>query len=740
MPLCYSSAPPPRRRRPARRRRVLSGLALALLLAPNGPAAEFHVAPNAAAPGDGSREAPFATLEQAQAAARAARRAGPGEPVTVWLASGVYRLAHTLSFGPADSGTATAPVEWRAEQPGTAILSLARPLAPGGFVPVTDPAVLARLDPLARGKVWELDLAQAGVRHAEIFPPRFEAVTGFIRLFFDGAAQPLARWPNGPHGYTTFVRVTDSGDFRGGQPHGGTFVFRDDRPARWRTALDEGGVWLRGFWRVPWAIEGLQVKAIDPAARTVTFAVSTPNGIGSKYTPEVKGTRPGGGVENWYALNLVEEIDQPGEWAVNFRTHKLYFWPPAAPAGHELLIADNQMPVVSCENATCLTLRGLTLTQSLGDGIDLRGGHAVTVAGCTIEDVDACGVGISGGTGHRIVSCDIRRTGQYGIDFTGGRRATLTPGRHEILNNDIHDIGLAGPFPAIRAGEGTLAEVVGNHIAHNRIHDCPNAGVRYGGNDNLIELNEIYRVGLDSGDLGAFYTNSGWTSRGNVLRHNLVHHARNAQAFYLDDGDCGDTVEGNIALGVQSGVFVGGGSDHQIRHNVFIDCDRGLHIDARGRARAYTLKDPRLAADLASVPYRQSPWREKYPALAGIAERDTTLPTGVDFDGNLVVDCAVDVRRSATPEELAGVHFGALRAAPRRLFQAPERLDFTITDPALLKSLLPGFPGIPWSTIGLQPDELRPVVPERNWAQLDAAPTARQRFDSQTDVDASNRH
>jgi hypothetical protein len=98
------------------------------------------------------------------------------------------------------------------------------------------------------------------------------------------------------------------------------------------------------------------------------------------------------------------------------------------------------------------------------------------------------------------------------------------------------------------------------------------------------------------------------------------------------------------------------------------------------------------------------------------------------------------VRKSATPEELAGVHFGALRVAPRSLFRAPERLDFTLTDPKRLESLLPGFPAIPWEKIGLQPDDLRPSVPERNWAQLDSESTARRRFDSQTDIDASNRH
>ena len=74
-----------------------------------------------------------------------------------------------------------------------------------------------------------------------------------------------------------------------------------------------------------------------------------------------------------------------------------------------------------------------------------------------------------------------------------------------------------------------------------------NSGIVYGGNDNIFEYNEIYRVGLGSSDLGCFYTNAGWTSRGNIIRYNLVHHSMNANAFYVDDGDAGDTFINNVA-------------------------------------------------------------------------------------------------------------------------------------------------------------------------------------------------
>ena len=171
-----------------------------------------------------------------------------------------------------------------------------------------------------------------------------------------------------------------------------------------------------------------------------------------------------------------------------------------------------------------------------------------------------------------------------------------------------------------------------------------------------------------------------------------------------------------------------------------ISSERGIHIDARGKARNYNIRDARLAADLASVAYDKAPWKMRYPELAGILGRNTTLPTNVRFDKTLVVDCVTEVRRSASPEELAGVDFGLVARGALSLFKDPAALNFELRDSTALQSLLPGFEPIPLTEIGLQPDMFRPDPPARDLGQLLNEPTARRKFDSQTDVDASNRH
>ena len=146
--------------------------------------------------------------------------------------------------------------------------------------------------------------------------------------------------------------------------------------------------------------------------------------------------------------------------------------------------------------------------------------------------------------------------------LAGGDRKTLTPARHFVVNNHFHDLGqtLKTYAPAVNIAFGSPTPPVGMYVAHNLIHDLPHAAVLYAGNDHLIELNEVHNVALDSGDVGAFYTTNDWTSRGNVLRHNYVHHSSGANAFYMDDGDCGDTILENVIYKTNYGPSLAAGT------------------------------------------------------------------------------------------------------------------------------------------------------------------------------------
>ena len=72
-----------------------------------------------------------------------------------------YPAQGTFELSAADSGSEAAPVVYRAEKKGSAVLYGGKRL--GGFVLVTDPAILRRLPSEVRGKVFECDLKRAGI-------------------------------------------------------------------------------------------------------------------------------------------------------------------------------------------------------------------------------------------------------------------------------------------------------------------------------------------------------------------------------------------------------------------------------------------------------------------------------------------------------------------------------------------------------------------------------------------------
>ncbi|MCX5677112.1 MAG: hypothetical protein NTX87_19155, partial [Planctomycetota bacterium] len=125
-------------------------------------AAEYFVAPTGNDANPGTKEKPFASMEKARDAIRALKAKGglPG-PACVRLMPGEYPVKGTFELTAADSGTAEAPIIYRADKKGAAVFYGGARLS--GFTPVTDPAVLNRLPDEAKGKVFQCDLKKLGI-------------------------------------------------------------------------------------------------------------------------------------------------------------------------------------------------------------------------------------------------------------------------------------------------------------------------------------------------------------------------------------------------------------------------------------------------------------------------------------------------------------------------------------------------------------------------------------------------
>ncbi|MBT4816683.1 MAG: right-handed parallel beta-helix repeat-containing protein, partial [Lentisphaerae bacterium] len=470
------------------------------------PAVHFTVATDGKDPNPGTAAAPFATLEQARDAIRALKTAGslPEGGAEVTVRGGTYERKTGFALTTEDSGTETAPIVYRATPGEEVRLVGGRMLAADAFRPVSDPTVLGTMSPEANGNVVVADLGALGVPASPPCPDKFRGPVPVPEVFVNDQRMSLARWPK--EGWATVAKIIDTGSCpRKGDNTGepGIIEYSGDRPKRWSV---ERGVWLLGYWCFDWYEEVLQVGAIDTKTRQMTFK-----------KPHHYSVRQGNPSPRRYcALNLLEELDQPGEYYVDVKANLLYLWPPSKLEGARISISLLKDPVLSLTEASHVTVRGFTIEATQGNGIVVNGGFSDSIEACDVRNIRKGGVIISGGTGHRVEACDIHETGTGGLRLTGGNRKTLTPAGHQAINNHIWQFSRH----QLTYANGIMLSGVGNRAAHNLIHDAPHQGVGVSGNDHLFEYNVVHHICTETDDCGAFYKGRNPSCRGNIVRYN----------------------------------------------------------------------------------------------------------------------------------------------------------------------------------------------------------------------------
>ncbi len=576
-------------------------LALLLFVAFDAWTADVFVSPSGSDANPGTIEKPFATLERARDALRSISR---DHPRGVIVRGGVYRVSKSLALGQEDSGTDGAPVTWEAA-PGETV-RLVGGVALAGWQPVEDAAVRARLSPEAREHVVQCDLNAAGITNLGTVQPQ----TGIrAELFFNHRYMPLARYPN--DGWLNIADVPSDEQFKvkdkddGYIRHFGPFQYNGDRPGRWRDAAD---VWIHGYWTYDWADEYQQVDRID-FEKSLIWPRQPYHHYG--YT---KGHR-------YYFLNVLEELDQPGEWYLDRANRILYFWPPGELESAEITFPDLEQPMVVLDNAAHIALRGMVFECSRAEAVVIKGGTCNEVRGCTVRNVGRTAIDVKGGTRHAVRGCDIYEVASTGISLDGGDRQTLIPGEHTVANCDIHEFARVQKtyHPAVALNG------VGNRMTHCFIHDAPHQGVGYSGNDHVIEYCEFTRIARETGDVGAIYAAMDWTYTGHVFRYNYFHdiHGPGELGCFTiyPDLPCGGIhLYGNVFYDVDQGFLTNSGRGMLIENNLFLQCARTFRFNVWGDMKMFKPGGPwEMAERLDRVKYDQPPYSTRYPMLAGLA-------------------------------------------------------------------------------------------------------------------------
>jgi hypothetical protein len=686
-----------------------------------------------AEPNSAGTDGPFATLERAQEAIRTYKSTSgiPERGLYVLIREGVYPRSASFRLDSLDSGTEIAPIVWAAYL--NEEVRLSGGLEITGFAAVSDSSTMARLHPDAAANVQVTDLRAQGITDFGEITPR--GGPG-LELFFNEERMQLSRWPN--EGFVQIADVPQTGTlvYAGDPPHVregvivgrqyGRFVYSEDAPSRW-TKTDQ--VILHGYWSWDWFDEFVKIDRIDPAKKEIW-----PSESGSRYGYTKN--------QRFYAMNILEELDQPGEWYLDREDGLLYFWPPSPIKDGRAYVSLLDEPMLVMDSTVNVWVHSITFEHSRSSAIEINGGQLANIDGCTIRNIGGTGVIIRGGFNHYVTGCDIHHIGGAGMEVAGGDRKTLTPGNHQITDNHIHHYS-----GWVRTYLGAVnLNGVGNYVANNLIHDAPHTGILLNGNENIIEFNELHSLAQQTGDVGAFYIGRDWTQRGNVIRHNYFHDLEGpglhgVMAVYLDDWASGTIIYGNIFYRSGRSVFVGSGRDNIIENNVFIECEPSVHFDVRGRSWAsyYFDKENPLYLNtlfdrMDAMNYSQPPYSERYPELLTYYDDEPDLPKGnkvlrnvsyggtwtnliegvdfkmVEYRDNLIADPVIATweRSVGAPQE---VYANGDTLIARELngnvimqgnpgFMDLEKLDFRLRSDS--KAFEMGFKAIPVEKIGLR--------------------------------------
>jgi len=665
---------------------VFVGLAMTSLAS----AAEFHVSPQGNDANEGSAAKPWATVQRAQQEVRQVRKNGPPtDGITVVVHAGTYEFDKTWELTAADSGTEQAPVVYRAA-PREEVRFVGGKVIKG-WVPVTDQAVLQRLDPGVRGKVMQADMQANGVTELGVVKPgpSWASSEPGLELFFNDAPLTLARYPNQGTIKVIAIGPTEK-DVRGRKGRvEGVLRYEGDRPKRW---VGEPDLMLHGFWFHDWADQRQKVESLDVKSQTLTLAKPYHN----------YGYRDN---QWYYAYNVLAELDQPGEYYLDRKTGRMYLYPPSKVQDARTSVS--VLPtLLSCKDVSYVTFQGIVFECVQKTAVTVSGGTQVRLAGCTIRNSGSWGANINGGTGHVVVGCDIYHNGDGGVHVSGGVRKTLTPGNHVIDNCHIHHYSRWNPVYKA----GIRVDGVGNRVTHNLIHDAPHMAINFGGNDHLFEFNEMHSVVYETNDAGMMYAGQDFSGRGNVIRYNYLHHvygreSRGCVGVYLDDNFSSATITGNLFVQVPKAAFIGGGRHTTIENNLFVDCAPAIHVDARGLGwRAYGREE--LTKKLEALPFQQEPWLSRYPELAKMLDFDPMAPVGNLITRNVAVGGKwADIEKKAEP--YIAVQNNFLDVDPK--FVNAKAGDYRLRpDSPVLQA---GFKPLPLEKIGLYQDELRATWP-----------------------------
>jgi hypothetical protein len=519
-----------------------------------------------------------------------------------------------------------------------------------------------------------------------------------LEVFFNGAPMTPARYPNADR-YLQIAGVP-SGNLEDG------FIYDTDRPDRWK---EDPGIRVHGYWKFDWADTDEAIDVFDKSNRHIRTA--PPYGYA--------GFAPG---QRFYFLNVLEELDAPGEYYVDRAKGLLYLFPFGDVSTAEIVVTAAEFALFSLEGVSNAVFKGLTFECGRSDGLSAKNYENITIDSCCFRNFGNRGAVLKGGKRLTVIGSDFYGMGDGCLDITGGDRMTLESGEIEIRNNDFHHF--ARWSRSYMTGINITA--VGVRIRNNIFHDCPHSAIYFYGNEFDIEYNDFYDTCLETGDAGAMYVSFDVTHRGIRVRNNRIRYQCGKYSigtfgFYTDGASGGVVFENNVLHDLPGALCNNGGYDVQVRDNVCVNAGEFVNVAGHGMhpgAEARSHVDGILKPLFYKVQADRPPYSERYPELAlfdrifkeaDLEGKPAFLPASVVIENNVLLNIGVPVKRHWLVKDDMITESGN-REASKGHFADPDFGDYR----------LKGFPDGSSDPIGLT-DEPRHSSPVRVLSRLERA-------------------